>query len=202
VILAAAVALIAILAAAGQALAHTRVEAGTYSILLGWRNEPVIVGERNALILEITEGEAPVEGVERTLELTVFYGGESFIGQLAPTGEPGVYAAEIFPTVRGQYEVQLTGAIGDEPIDLIAEPEAVLPANVLQFPVAQADPGELSASVEQLEASLAQAQTTALAGLILGLAGLILGAAGLFLAVRVRTGAGGAAASPDTRSKK
>lgn len=160
---------------AHPAYAHSRVEIGPYVIVIGWENEPVIVGERNALVLEVTADGAPVEGLEGLLDLTVFYGGRSFIGQLAPTNTPGLYAAEIFPTLRGQYEVQLVGQIGDEAVDVILEPEEVLPADVLQFPEVQPDPGALATQIEDLETRLKTASTLAYAGLGAGIIGAGLG---------------------------
>ena len=176
--------LAALTASAGTALAHTRTEVGPYTIVLGWMNEPVIVGERNALVLEITEGETPVEGLEASLELTVFYGGKSFIGQVAPFGDPGVYRAEIFPTVRGQYEVQLTGLIGAEAIDVILEPEEVLPANVLQFPETQPDPAALAADLEDTRSELARLRSVAYAAMAAGAVGLLLGLGALVRSFR------------------
>jgi hypothetical protein len=172
------------------AFAHTRVEIGPYTLVLGWQNEPAIVGERNALVLEILEGDAPVDGLEGSLELTVFYGGESFIGQLAPSDVPGVYRAEIFPTVRGQYEVQLSGSIGDEVVDLILEPEAVFPAEVLQFPEPQPDPGALAAEIDELSDSVSRLQGLAVYALAAGAIGLLLGAAAFFFTLQNRSAAG------------
>lgn len=166
------------------ASAHERVEVGPYIIILGWRNEPVIVGERNALRIEVTLDGEPVEDLEGSINLTVFYGGRSFIGQLAPAGEPGVYTAEIYPTLRGQYEVNLAGTIGDESFDLILEPEEVLPGNVLQFPEAQPDPAEMHTQIEDLQSKIQQANTTALIGIGVGGIGLILGGLALFMSRR------------------
>ncbi len=184
------------------AFAHTRVEIGPYTLVLGWQKEPVIVGERNALVLEITEGDVPVEGLEGSLELTVFYGGESFIGQLAPSDEPGVYAAEIFPTVRGQYEVQLSGSIGDELIDVILEPEAVLPADVLQFPEAQPDPGALAAEIDELSESVSRLQSLTSYALAAGAIGLLLGAAALYFTLRNRSAGSQSTSRPQQPKKK
>lgn len=162
------------------ARAHTRVEVGPYQIVVGWENEPVIVGERNALLIEVKEGEVPVEGLEGLLDLTVLYGGRSFIGQLAPTDHPGVYAAEIFPTLRGQYEVHLTGQIADVTVDEFLEPEEVLPANVLQFPEIQPDPGSMQAEIDGLADQIQAAQTFAYAGLAAGVIGILIGAVAVF----------------------
>jgi hypothetical protein len=193
---------IAVLKFVQPALAHTRVEIGPYTLVLGWQNEPVIVGERNALLLEITEAGIPVEGLEGTLELTVLYGGESFTGQLAPAGTPGTYAAEIFPTVRGQYEVQLTGRIGDEPVDMLLEPEAVLPANVLQFPEAQPDPVELAAEVDRLTESQGRLRALAVIGMVAGGAGLLMGSVALFLTLRQRSASGVRTGRTENRENK
>ena len=152
--------------------AHTRVEIGPYTLILGWEFEPVIVGERNALVLEVLEGEAPVLGLEGTLRLDVLYGGRTFIGNLAPTTTPGLYRAEIVPTVRGQYEVQLTGSIADLTIDELLEPEEVLPARVLQFPESQPDPAEVQASIEALEQRVQTAVIVGAAGFLVGLVGI------------------------------
>jgi hypothetical protein len=173
-VVAAATALVLGALAAHPALAHTRAEIGPYVLILGWENEPVIVGERNALLIEITQDGVPVEGLEGTIDLTVFYAGRSFIGLLAPTDEAGIYKTEIFPTQRGQYEVQLRGQIGAETFDLILEPEEVLPGDVLQFPEAQPAPVELQSEIDDLQAALASARNVAYAGLGVGLIGLLL----------------------------
>lgn len=161
------------------ALAHTRVEVGPYVIVLGWENEPVVVGERNALLIEVAEGEEPVVGLEGLLEITVLYGGRSFIGQIAPTEKPGVYAAEIFPTRRGQYEVHLTGRINDVAVDEFLEPEEVLPADILQFPETQPDPGAMQGEIETLARRVQTAQTFAYAGLAAGVIGILTAVAAL-----------------------
>lgn len=163
------------------ASAHTREEVGPYLFVIGWEAEPVIVGERNALTLWISEGEEPVVGVEGDLRITVFYGGRSYIGQLEPTEVPGQYLAEIFPTRRGQYNVQITGKIGDTEIDTFMEPEEVLPGDVLQFPEVQPDIGVLKSDLDALDARLATSQTIAIAGLAAGILGIAAGAAALLL---------------------
>jgi hypothetical protein len=161
------------------ALAHTRVEVGPYTLILGWELEPVIVGERNALVLEVLEGETPVTGLEGTLRLEVLYAGRTFIGNLAPTSTPGLYQAEIFPTVRGQYEVQLTGTIEGLAVDEFLKPEEVLPARVLQFPESQPDLAEVQASITALEGQLQTAVIIGGVGILVGLLGLVLAVLGL-----------------------
>lgn len=175
VLLAAALALAVAGVATGVAAAHERVEIGPYVVVLGWESEPVIVGERNALVLEITEDDAPVEGVESTLDVEVIYAGDIFRGNLAPAGEPGFYSVEMLPTVRGQYTVRLVGAIGDTEVDELLEPEEVLPAAALEFPQTRPDPAALQSELDDVSARLAKANLLAMIGVALGVVGVGVG---------------------------
>lgn len=171
------------LLAAPAAHAHTRVTVGPYDIVVGWVTEPPIVGERNALLVEIWQDGAPVEGAEASLGAVILYGGRTFQANLNPMpGRPGQYAAELVPTVRGQYSVQLTGSLGELSVDETLEPEEVFPADRLQFPEAQPDARELQqrleSSVAALESQVRTARLLAIGGLALGLAGFGLAFAG------------------------
>jgi len=156
-------------------LGHERVEIGPYTVVVGWEQEPAIVGERNALVIEISESGSPVEGVEAALDAELLYGGRTFRTNLNPTVTPGIYTAEIFPTVRGQYSVRLFGAIGDLEVDEIIEPEEVFPASRIQFPQAQPDPvkmqQEFQADIAELQSQVGTARWLAVAGVAAGLLG-------------------------------
>ena len=173
-------AVILIVVSARSALAHTRVEVGPYVIVVGWLVEPPIIGERNALTVAITREDQPVEGVEATLDAELLYAGRSFRTNLNPTETPGLYTAEIFPTVRGQYAVRLFGSLEDMAIDEVIEPEEVFPADRIQFPEPQPDPRELQEDITALELELQTARTLALAGVGIGVLGLVVAAFGLF----------------------
>jgi hypothetical protein len=162
-----------------SALAHERIEVGPYAIVVGWEEEPVIVGERNALVFEVTEDDSPVTGVESSLDIEILYGGRSFRTNINPTVEPGTYTADIFPTVRGQYEVRLFGSIGETAVDMTVEPEEVLSASRLQFPEAQPDPIELQNNIDELKQQLQAARTLAYVGIGVGIIAIILAAVAL-----------------------
>ena len=172
-------ALILILASVPPALAHTRVEIGPYVVVVGWLVEPPIVGERNALTVSIMREGQPVEGVEATLNAELLYAGRSFRANLNPTATPGLYTAEIFPTVRGQYAVRLFGALEDIAVDEVIEPEEVFPADRIQFPEPQPDPRAMQQQIAALESELQIARTLALAGVGVGVLGLGLAVFGL-----------------------
>lgn len=161
------------------ALAHTRVEVGPYAIVVGWLQEPPIVGERNALTLEITENELPVTGAEAALDVEVLYAGRTWRVNMNPTSTPGLYTATLFPTVRGVYTTRLFGTLGSTDVDVELDPEEVLPASNLQFPQPLPDTIALQEQVDQLQAELQTARTWSLVGSGAGLAGILLGLAGL-----------------------
>jgi hypothetical protein len=167
------------------AYAHSRVEVGPYAIVVGWLQEPPIVGERNALTLEITEDEAPVMGAEATLDVEVLYAGRTWRVNMNPTETPGLYTATLFPTVRGVYTTRLFGSLGSTDVDVEIDPEEVLPASNLQFPQPLPDPIGLQEQVDQLQAELQAARTWSYVGSGAGLAGILLGLVGL---LRRKTG--------------
>lgn len=164
--------LLLILGGAQTALAHERVELGPYVVIVGWENEPVIVGERNAVTVEVSRDGQPITGLEGTLTLELLYAGRAYRGNMHPAGQPGHYRAEVFPTVRGQYTVHLQGQIEDLAVDERVDPEEVLPARVLQFPEPQAEVRDLQQRLDDVESRLQTAYAIALAGLIVGLLGM------------------------------
>ncbi len=191
-------ALLLTLSVVGVSSAHEHIPVGPYEVVLGWAIEPVIVGQLNAITIDVTtteeheeEGEGeeheeneehgePVEGLESTLDAEISYGGQVYPGELEPVfGAPGSYAIDIIPTVPGQYEVHLAGTIGEETVDLVVEPEEVSVADALQFPQTAADNLSLSNRLAALQTNL----TTAY---VLGGLGILLGAAGLFMAMGAR----------------
>lgn len=158
------------------ARAHTRVEAGPYALVVGWVEEPPIVGAKNAVWLQILEGDTPISNQVRVdLEASIFYGGHSFLGIPTPAEKPGEFVVEIFPTVRGTYELQLTGIIGETSVDILVELDEVQPASALQFPEPLPDPLALQASLEEAQRQARTANALALAGLVIGVLGLGLG---------------------------
>ena len=162
--------------------AHGSTQVGPYNLVVGWVNEPPIVGERNAILLIVTEdatGE-PVVGVEATLDAEVIYGAKTFSGNLNPTTTPGEYTLELIPTVRGQFNLHLSGTIGETEVEWTTKPEDVFAAARLQFPEAPPDTLALTEQITTLTDELQQTRTLALAGIGLGFIGLVLGLIGLW----------------------
>lgn len=162
------------------AFAHTRVEVGPYTIIVGWTVEPPIVGERNALLIEILEGEESVAGAEADLKAELVYGAQNFRTNLNPTEEPGYYTATIFPTVRGQYAVRLFGTINGQEIDEVLEPEEVFGAERIQFPEPLPDSRELQKQITTLENNLQATRNFSYIAIALGFLGIIIAIVAVF----------------------
>jgi hypothetical protein len=130
------------------AFAHETITVGDYEIEIGWANEPPVVGQQNAIAVNVSDtssGEAqPVEDVS-SLTVAISYGGQSKTLTLEPLGEdtPGQFVAPILPTVAGQYTVTLGGKLGDTAVEAQVEPEEVQPADTLQFPSAASQSADL-----------------------------------------------------------
>lgn len=167
------IALIALLLNFQLALAHESVTVGDYEIEIGWVDEPAIVGQKNAIAINVsnTSSGEPVEDVS-SLTVTVSYGGQSKELTLEPLGEdtPGQFAAPLLPTVPGEYMIKLGGSLGDTAVDAEVHPEEVALANTIQFPAAE--------STQQTTNTGAAAWLTWLA-VLLGLVGIGVGVTAL-----------------------
>ena len=162
--------LIAVVFTIQVAFAHTSVAAGDYTIEIGWVNEPALVGQQNAIVVNVTttSDQKPVEDVSG-LTVGVSYGGQSKTLTLQPLGEdtPGQFVAPILPTVPGQYTVNLGGKLGTTDVKVDVDPEEVQSADALQFPSVQ--PAQQGVSIDWL----------AWLGALLGLVGIGLGVTAL-----------------------
>jgi hypothetical protein len=142
---------------------------GDYTIEIGWVNEPPIVGQQNAIVVNVstTADEQPVEDVSG-LTVAVSYGGQNKTLTLQPLGEdtPGQFVAPILPTIPGQYTVNLGGKLGDTDVKADVQPEEVQSADVLQFP---------SVASSQQSASTGMTTWLIYISLLIGLIALILG---------------------------
>jgi hypothetical protein len=172
--IAGSICLIALLLNFQLAFAHESITVGDYTVEIGWLSEPPIVGQQNAIVVNVSKGEEePVEDVS-ALTVTISYGGQEKALTLQPLGEetPGQFVAPILPTVPGQYTVKLGGTLGDTSVDAHVEPEEVQPADTLQFPSAAS---EASAASTGQSADLGAMNWLIYLSLLIGLVALVLG---------------------------
>lgn len=136
------VAFVALFASYQVVLAHESITVGNYELEVGWLTEPPIVGQQNAIVVNVSDtssGEAqPVENV-LDLTVTVSYGGQSRALMLQPLGEdtPGQFIAPILPSVEGLYTIILGGKLGDTAVSANVNPEDVKSTDLIQFPIIQ-----------------------------------------------------------------
>ena len=111
--------------------AHETVTVGDYAIEIGWVEEPPIVGQQNAIVVNVSDtssgDEVPVEDIS-SLTVAVSYGGQNKTLTLQPLGEdtPGQFVAPILPAVAGEYTVTLGGKLGDTNVNNVqVKPEEV-----------------------------------------------------------------------------
>jgi hypothetical protein len=163
--------------AVARPLAHTSIDVGSYTLEVGWVDEPPIVGMKNAVFISITnkDTDQPVEEVS-TLEVTVSTGGQDRQLEVRPLSEdaPGQYAADFIPTKRGTYTVKLGGKIETTDVNTSVDIEEVVPADSLAFPQAQPTVDDLKASIDALQGDVSSARTFGVAGAALGAIGLVL----------------------------
>ena len=113
------VAACASLVASSPADAHERRTVGPYQLVVGWLNEPAVAGELNAVDLRVTDTRTTpprnVEGLQDTLTVDVVHGGLRPVSLKlrARFGQPGAYAADVTPTIRGAYRFVFRGRIED-----------------------------------------------------------------------------------------
>jgi hypothetical protein len=164
--------LIALLTSYSIVFAHESITVGDYTLEIGWLSEPPIVGQQNAIVVNVstTSDEQPVEDVS-ALTVKVSYGGQDKALTLQPLGEdtPGQFIAPILPTVPGQYTVKLGGKLGDTAVDTQVDPEEVQSADTLAFP------SGASAESEQQGANLGTMNWLTYLSLLVGLIALVLG---------------------------
>ncbi len=165
------------------AWAHERRTVGKYQFVVGFLNEPSYANEPNAIDLHVTNTETnkPVEGIEKTVQGEVIFGGKTMKVALAPRfGQPGTYEGDFIPTKPGTYIFHFSGAIEGTPIDEKFESgpntfEDVDDPVDVQFPEKNPSPLELTKRIQAAENAASGAQTWALLGVGFGVLGLAVG---------------------------
>jgi len=128
--------LIALLSIPAIVYAHEEITVGDYKIKYGWKNEPPIAGESNAVTLDIVNSKDANTKIDITeLKVEALYGGETKTLFLKPvSGQVGKFQAQMTPTRAGQYTIRLSGKIGTTDVKADVKPEEVEPADTVQFP--------------------------------------------------------------------
>lgn len=187
--------LLAVLAVPLLASAHQTTHDAGYDIEYGWVNEPVIINQPNAVVINITKSVTATTTTTDTtpanvdvsgLVIQASYGGQSKTLALQPLAEntPGQFVAPMMPTVAGQYTIVLSGKIDGNPIQTISvQPEDAQTPDVVQFPIVADANAAVSSQLAAVQAQGGTTQVIAIAGLVFGLIGT---AVGVFALMRKR----------------
>jgi hypothetical protein len=210
---------------AGPANAHEERTVGKYHFVVGFGDEPTYAGEKNSVILLLSDANGkPVTDLTDTLKVAVSTGtAEPLQLSMEPNfevgefGTPGDYRAWFIPTTPGAYSFHFTGSIKGQKVDQTFKSgpttfdEVKDPAEI-QYPVKQPTGGQLATRADRetarVDAALAaerdQAKSDAASARTLAIIGLVVGALGLAAAVvalaRGRRPAAPTATAPDSES--
>ena len=119
--------------------AHTEINIDQYSINIGWKDEPPIIGFINNITFEINEVDQTniknkVKNAFKNLEAYVKFGGISKKLNISSLPTPGNYFAKIIPSKPGSYRIELHGKINDSIIDASIPIDRVKDSKILKFP--------------------------------------------------------------------
>jgi hypothetical protein len=210
---------------AGPASAHEEKTVGRYHFVVGFGDEPTYAGEKNSVILLLSDAnDKPVTDLTDTLKVAVSTGtAEPLQLSMEPNfevgefGTPGDYRAFFIPTTPGAYSFHFTGTIKGQKVDQTFKSgpttfdEAKDPAEI-QYPVKQPTGGQLATRADRetarintaLAAERDQAKSDAASARTLAIIGLVVGALGLVAAIvalaRGRRPAAPTATAPDSES--
>lgn len=145
--------------------AHKTVYVDQYAIEVGWRDEPPLVSQQNAIVFAITteESEGVSTGVTnsfRDLTATIKSGSVSKQLDVLSDSKAGHYYSKIIPTQTGPLSVELMGTINGVEVDELVEIESVESINVIAFPPTDAsglpDLAKIKNTLGQLQQDVAQ----------------------------------------------
>ena len=204
------------LVAAAPVAAHVPKTVGEFTVEVGWKNEPALVGQQNAVVVIVTdaEGNPVIDLPEDALHVVVATGGhqsdplalDAAFDAQENEGPLGEYDAAIVPTAPGGYDFHITGAIHGQAVDLTVTAadtgEPVAGTSDLEFPTKLPSPAEIATRLDRIDARVqslgsgvtqadvdaarVEAQRALLIGGGLGFLGLVVGTLGVLVAVRAR----------------
>ena len=215
---------------ASPAAAHEERTVGKYHFLVGFGDEPTYAGERNSVLVELTDAnDKPVTDLGNTLKVAVSTGSAEPLElamepnfEVGEFGTPGDYRAWFIPTAPGPYTFHFTGTIKGQRVDETFKSgpdtfdEAKDPAEI-QYPVKQPAASQLATRADRENARVnaalteernqakddaASARTLAIIGLIVGALGLLAGGAALFMRRRPPAQATADSSSPDRTTRQ
>lgn len=186
--------MIIVISGVSPAFAHKTVFVEQYEIEVGWRDEPPLVSQQNAIVFAITteEGEGVSSGVTNAfkgLTATVKSGNVQKQLDVLSDAKAGHYYSKIIPTQTGSLIIELKGTIDGITVSEQVQIEDVENINIIAFPPTDAsglpDLAKIKNTLGQLQQDVAQQSDSGNSGQSYDYAvfAMGLGAAGVILAV-------------------
>jgi hypothetical protein len=176
-------ALLAVLVSPAAAHVDVDVADGQYVMEVGFRDEPALQGQPNAVFIAVekysTGGTTPVDGLAGTLQAEVSRDGVTKTIPFVPMGD-GKYEAPFVPTETGDYTFRVFGDIDGNAVDesVTSGPQtfnSVDPLTAHEFPP--------SSTGNEAQSELVAAQDAASQARVLSIVALVVGALGLITAL-------------------
>ncbi|MGH9140699.1 MAG: hypothetical protein ACRD3J_19770 [Thermoanaerobaculia bacterium] len=146
-------ALVAMLAAAVSG--HEKKTVGGVQLTIGWADEPVFSGARNAVELRVADAAGvPMDDPDASFMVDVSFGDERITLPLVRTREPAVFKAWLLPNRSGTYTFHITGKVKGQPIDTTSTCsdktfDCVTDVSAIQFPAKDPSMGQLAERVNR-----------------------------------------------------
>jgi hypothetical protein len=156
---------IVVISGVSPAFAHKTVYVEQYEIEVGWRDEPPLVSQQNAIVFAITteEGEGVRSGVTnafKDLTATIKSGSAQKQLDVLSDAKTGHYYSKIIPTQTGSLVVELKGTINGITVNEQVQIEDVENINIIAFPPTDAsglpDLAKIKNTLGQLQQDVAQ----------------------------------------------
>ena len=157
--------MIIVISGVSPAFAHKTVFVEQYEIEVGWRDEPPLVSQQNAIVFAITteEGEGVSSGVTnafKDLTATVKSGNVQKQLDVLSDAKAGHYYSKIIPTQTGSLIIELKGTIDGITVSEQVQIEDVENINIIAFPPTDAsglpDLAKIKNTLGQLQQDVAQ----------------------------------------------
>ncbi len=153
----------------GVAGAHFPVKAGSYTIEVGWKNEPAYVGEQNAVIVVVSDADdkpltdlagdalsvvvSTADQQSPGLSLEPGFDAEDVSAGEGPLGQ---YEAPMLPTAPGGYDFHITGTIHGQAVDITVTSadtqEPVSGTSDIEFPTKLPSLTEITTKLDRIDA--------------------------------------------------
>ncbi len=168
------------------ASSHEKKTVGSLQLTIGWGDEPVFSGARNAVEVGVADAVGvPVTARDASLTVDVSFGDERITLPLVRTREPSVFKAWLLPNRPGTYTFHITGKVKGQTIDTTSTCsdttfDCVTDPSTIQFPAKDPSIGQLADRVSRAlpreeRASDLTASTRRLAIVAIAVAALALG---------------------------